>query len=403
MAKIGDTRLAVPFSDIALRIIGKRDTAFIPRVQRVSLQKNVPVNDVDELGNPLHAGIVKDPAEVTLSFSAFDTGIKLFSVLVGEDANAYPSSGADAKDINEIDVILYVKDEDEQDYVKSIHAKRLQVRDFTYNFSTDGEAEESYTAIGSEKRVFSRDVVVDKFTSGTTSFTLSETAIQLKNGNWLLSVIMDGKYLSETTGTPSSGEYSYDSGTNTITTGDSMTSQLLAVYQANPAGNNWSDISDTTMPAAIKGGDVEIEIAANGIARVQSVTINGNLNVKPVREMGSRNVIGYQKQVPSVEGTIRVLDSDNELIKLLATGSTSTSDTEFVLGEGCNTNTLSLEIKLKDPCDTTASGVVLKTYYLPSIEIVGDTHTYNVNDNGVVEFNYRSTDAQVLVYSGARA
>lgn len=400
--RIGDTRLAVPSSDVALRIVGKRDTAFIPRVQRFSLQKNIPVNDVDELGNPHHAGIVKDPADVTLNFSVFDTGVKLFSAMVGVDANNYPTTGAEAKDISEIDAIIYIKDEDNADYVKSIHAQRLQVRDFTYTFSVDGESEESYTAVGSQKRVFSTDVVVDKFTSGTNSFTLSETALQLKNGKWLLSVILDGKYLSETTGTPGSGEYSFDSSTNTITTGDNMVNQLLAVYQANPAGNNWSDISDTTMPAAIKGGDVEIEIAANGIARVQSVTINGKLNVKPVREMGSRAVIGYQRQVPSVDGRIRVLDTDNELIKLLATGSTSTTDTEFSLGEGCSSTALSLEIKLKDPCDTTASGTVLKTYYLPSIEIVGDTHTYNVNDNGVVEFNWRSTDASVIIYSGAR-
>ena len=402
MAKIGDNRLAIPSDEVELRLVGKRDSAFIPRVQRLSLQKNVPVNDVDELGNNNHAGIVKDPADVTLNFSVFDTGIKLFSVLTGNDASAYPSTGVEAHDMSEIDAIIYVKDSDVSDYVKSIHAKRLQVRDFTYNFSVDGEAEESYTAIGSEKRYFKNDVVVDKFTTGTTSFTLSETPIQLKNGDYLLSVILDGKYLTEVTGTPGSGEYSYNSGTNTITTGDSRTNQLLAVYHANPSGNNWTYISDSTMPAAIKGGDVEIEISANGIARVQSVSINGNLNVQAVKEMGSRSVVGYQRQVPTVDGRIRVLDTDTELIALLATGSTSSSDTEFTLGEGCNANTMSLEIKLKDPCDTTASGVVLKTYYLPSIEIVGDTSTYNVKENGVVEFNFRSTDASVIVYSGER-
>lgn len=402
MATINNSRLAVPSSEVAVRIVGKRDTAFLPRVQRFSLQKNIPVNDVDELGNSNHVGVVKDASEVTMNLASFDTGVKLFSALTGVDANNYPSNGVEAKELGEIDAIVYIKDAKKSDYVKSVHAHRLQIRDFTYNFSVDGEAEENYTAIGSNERIFSKDVVVDKFVTGTNSFQLSETAIQLKDGKWLLSVIMDGEYLNEVDSNPGSGEYSFDHTTNTITTGDTMQDQLLAVYQADPAGDNWQDISDSTMPAAIKGGDIKIEIAANGIARVQSVTINGNLNVKPVKEMGSRSVIGYQRQVPTVDGRIRVLETDTELVKLLATGSTTSTDTEFTLGEGCNDTGLSLEIKLYDPCDVTASGTVLKTYYLPNITIVGDTRTYNVNDNAVIEFNYRSADARVIVYSGAR-
>jgi len=396
------TRLAVASKEVALRIVGPRDAAFIPRVQRLSSEENVPVNDVDELGNPNHAGIVKDPKTSTITFSAFDTGVKLFSVLTGVDANNYPSSGVSTQELGEADFIIYVKDAKKSDYVKSIHVKRMQIRDFSYNFSVDGEAEENYTAVGSTKRLFKYDVVVDKFTSGTTSFTLSETPIQLKNGEYLLSVILDGNYLTEVSGTPGSGEYSYDPGTNTITTGDSRTEQLLAVYHANPSGDNWSDISDDTMPAAIKGGDVKIVISATNVPRVQSVTINGNMRVQEVKEMGSRGVIGYQRQVPTVEGRIRVLDTDTELIDLLLNGSTNSGETEFSVGEGCTAGGLDLEIKLYDPCDTTVSGNVLKTYYLPSISIVGDTHTFNVNENGIVEFNFRSEDAVVMVYSGNR-
>jgi len=399
------TRLAVASKEVALRIVGPRDAAFIPRVQRVSAEENVPVNDVDELGNPNHAGISKDPKTSTFSFTVLDTGIKLFSVLTGVDANNYPAEGVSTQELGEADFILYIKDARESDYVKSIHTKRMQIRDFTYNFSVDGEAEESYTAVGSEKRYFKNDVIVDKFTDvGATSFALSETPTQLKNGDYILSVILDGTYLvkADDPANMNPGEYSYDSSNNTVNTYDALTSQILIVYRADPSGDNWVDISDDTMPAAIKGGDIGIVISSNNIPRVQSVTINGNMQVQEVREMGTRSVVGYQRQVPSVDGRIRVLDTDTELIDLLLSGSVNSGDVEWSVGEGCSAAGLDLEIKLYDPCDTTASGTVLKTYYLPSIEIVGDTNTYNVNENGVVEFQFRSTDAKVIVYSGAR-
>jgi hypothetical protein len=120
------------------------------------------------------------------------------------------------------------------DYVKTAHARRLQVRDFTFNYSVDGESTEEYTAVGSEKRWFKNNVVVDVFDSGTTSFALSETPVTLKNGNELLTVILDGDYLTEVAAGPATGEYSV-SGT-TLTTFDERTAEVVAVYQVALAG-----------------------------------------------------------------------------------------------------------------------------------------------------------------------
>ena len=264
----------------------------------------------------------------------------------------------------------------------------------------DGDSTEDYSLVGSEKRWFKNDVVVDKFTTGTTSFTLNDTPIQLKNGNKALSVILDGSYLTEVAAGPSTGEYSI-SGT-TLTTGDTRTAQVLAVYHANPAGNNWSDLTDAQAgPAAIAGKDVAVTIIAESIPRVQSITINGNLQPQEVREMGSRNLVGYQRQVPTVEGTLTVLDTDTELIDLLLNGSIASGDTEFEIGIGCVTSGVPLKIELVDPCDTTVPLTVLKTVYIPDITIVGDSWTSNVNNNATQTFNWRSVDAQCIVYSGA--
>lgn len=390
-------RLAIPSKELALKIVGPVGSFLASRIQRVNINTDVPTTNIDELGSRTHAGVISDLPNITLTFSAFDVGVKVFSVLTGTDPTAFPGTGVDIVELGEIDAILYVKDATVEDYVKSAHAKRLQIRDFTYSYSVDGESTEDYTAVGSEKRWFKNDVVVDKFTTGTTSFSLSETPIQLLNGNDLLSVILDGEYLTEVASSPATGEYSV-SGT-TLTTFDSRTAQVLAVYHASPAGTNWSDVSDPQSAIAIRGKDVDVLIGANDILRVQSITINGNMNPQPVREMGTDNIVGYQRQVPDVSGTITVLDTDTELIDLLVNGSISSGATEFQLQNACVASGIDLEIKLLDPCDRTT---VLKTVYIPELVVVGDAITSNVNDNVQQTFNWNSNTAECLIYSGAR-
>jgi hypothetical protein len=394
-------RLAIPSKEAQLKIVGPIDSFIASRIQRVQFNDDVPTNDVDELGNPQHAGQSSGIPNVSMSFSALDVGIRIFSVLTGTDPSAYPGAGVDISNLTEVDAIIYVKDETASDFAKSAHARRLQVRDFTYNYSVDGDSTEDYNLIGSEKRWFKNDVVVDKFTTGTTSFTLNDTPIQLSNGNKLLSVVLDGEYLTEVASGPSTGEYSV-SGT-TLTTGDTRTAQVLAVYHANPAGNNWSDVSDSVQAVAIQGKDVAIEINANSIPRVQSVTINGALQPEDVRELGNRNTAGYQRQVPTVEGTLAVLDTDTELIDLLLNGSIGSGATEFQIGQGCALSGVDLEIILRDPCDTTSPYDVKKTVFIPDISIVGESWQSNVNNNATSNFNWKSIDAQCIVYSGAKA
>ena len=393
-------RVAIQSKELQLKIVGPIDSFLASRIQRLSINTDLPSTYIDELGNPLHAGESIDIPSVTLTFSAMDVGVDIFSVLTGTDAASYPGAGVDISELTEVDAIMYIKNDDLEDYVKSAHARKLQVRDFSFSYTVDGESTEDYTLIGSEKRWFKNDVIVEKFITGTTSFALSETPITLKNGNEALTVILDGVYLTEVTSGPATGEYTI-SGT-TLTTFDSRSAQLLAIYHADPSGDNWSDVADTTVPAAIRGRDIVIELSANNIERVQSITINGNLNVTDVRELGNRNIVGYQRQVPTVEGTITVLDTDTELIDLFVTGTINSGDTEFELGLTTIPTGISLEVKIQDPTDGTAPYGILKTVYIPQINVIGDSYTSNVNNNAVQTWNWRSNDAQCIVYSGAK-
>ena len=396
-------RLAIPSRELQLQLVGPKDVFKASRIQRFGLNTDIPVTTVDEIGSASHAGTAKDAPTVTLTFSAFDVSAKIFACLTGTSMTvAYPPAGVDIVNLGQIDAIIYVKADGGTTYAKSAHGKKLQIRDFTYNYSVTGEATEDYTAIGTERRWLAYDVQVDKFVTGTTSFTLSQTPRVLKNGNYGLSVIMDGNYLTEVATAPATGEYRIVG--TTLTTFDSRTSQVMAVYHTSVNTAVWSDVSDPNVPAAVRGRDVVVKIAANAIPRVQSITINGNLNVTDVREMSNRAVAGYQRQNPEVTGNITVLDTDNELINLFENGTIMLSGySEWSPGEGCAASGVNLQIELLDPCDTTLPYEVKKTVYLDSIEVVGDAYTATVNQNTSITYNWRSTTGHLVVYSGAKA
>jgi hypothetical protein len=115
--------------------------------------------------------------------------------------------------------------------------------------------------------------------------------------------------------------------------------------------------------------------------------------------MGTRTVVGYQRQVPEVDGTLAVIDTDTELLDLLLNGSTDSGATEFEIGSECVASGIGLEIQIYDPCDDTS---VLKTVYIPEIVLTGDSYSSNVNQNAAHTFNWRSNTAECLVFSGSR-
>jgi len=394
------TRIAIPFSEIRLRVVGPKDSFSATRIQRLDVPTTLPSTTVDELGNNQHAGVVTDIPDVTATFAAMDVSHKLYSYLTGTDPAAFPASGVDVNTMDYLDIIADVKDKSLSDFIKSMHVKRARVTGFTFTYSVDGESTEEYTCGASMKRWFKNDIVVDQYDGPDAGpLTLTETPITLKNGDELLSFIVNGVYWDEDA-TPSGEEYSV-TGTS-VTLGQSLAAgeSAQAVYHANPAGTNWAYVSDATIPAAVRGKDVPVKIDVNEIERVQSVTIRGTFPATRVTEMGNDEVVGYTTQVPVITGDITVLDTDTELIGLLVTGELNPSDTEFGVTEF--ENDLSLEVKILDPADET-NATVLKTVYIPQMTITSEGHTSAVGGNVTQTYGWESTTAQCIIYSGAKA
>lgn len=399
-------RLSIPSKQVELEIVGAHDSFLASRVQRVNATADQAVTTIDELGNPLHAGTSRDVPNVTITFQAMDAGVKVIGTLAGISVSGWNvGSGINATTAldRSVDAIIRVRDENVIEYVKAAHIRRAIIQSFTFNYSVDGDSTEEYTAVGSTKRWFTNDVIVDRLIGDdTATHTISEAFEQLKSGDSAITVMVGGIYYEEVSSAPSDdGTYQLAGTTLTFNTGDepAIGTIIMVVYQSQATGDAWTDISDSDIPAAIRGKDVIPALSASDQERVQSVTVTVNFNPQPVREMGNRQIVGYINQVPEVTGTITVLDTDTELIALLA--GSQTTDTEILLGE-CAASGVPLEIKLQDPSDCSTPFGVLKTVYLPSVSMTSEGFTSNVNDNAQQTIDYRSDDGAVWIYNGAK-
>ncbi len=384
-------RIAIPFKETKLRVVGPLDNFYAHRIQRLDIPANIPNTVINELGNPKHAGIVTDIPEISSTFQAFDVSPKIFAVLTGTDPDAYPVSGVDVSNLGYCDLIVYVKEANVAEHLKCIHAKYMKITDFNFSYSVGGEATEEYTCAGSEKRYFANDVVVDDGTlvSGVNTNWLDYTPNTLKNGNKLLSLIVDEEWLAE------GDDFSVNGRTITmvgIGGGDAQ-----AVYHTSSNVMTWADISDATVPAAIRGKNIPITIGVENQYRVQSVNIRGTFPNTKVMEMGNTSVVGYITDVPDITGDISVLDTDNELISLLTTGVKSGADVEFGVDE-YSERTSQLDIVIKDPADNTT---VLKTLRIPAMRITSDGTSTNTGGQLTQNFSFSSDTAELIIFSGA--
>lgn len=133
---------------------------------------------------------------------------------------------------------------------------------------------------------------------------------------------------------PTSGYCVYNPLNDTITFGDTIAANdiirvLFASAQAasvpmqvaTPQGASYQDTTDLPgTPARM----VPVTIAGFGVPRVQSASIKVTIPRKEVQGVGENEVIYGTAGVPKIDYTLDVLRTDNSLIALFTTGSTST-------------------------------------------------------------------------------
>jgi hypothetical protein len=384
-------KVAVSYRSVKLKIVGPQSQFFAARVQKLDFPTTIPNTVINELGNSQHAGVTTDIPDVTATISAFDVSHKIWATLCGYDPANYPASGVNAQSLGYVDLIAYVDDTDVQQMMRCIHAKYMKVTDFTFTYTVGGESTEDYSFGGQEKRYLQNEVMVESGMVAGSSFALAHTPATLKNGNKLLSCIVSGVWLTEGT--------DYSVAGATVTVSGAATNRITAVYHASTDYTTWTDTSDTVDPPAIRGKNIPVVINSNVQKRVQSITIKGTLPNTKVMEMGNVSMVGYTTDVPDITGTISYMDTDNQPIALMATGSQDLTAGEWMPDDMASRKT-PIWVKLLDPAD---NATVRKIVYLPNARITGVGTSVSVGGQLTLTYDFTSDDAVCTVFSGATA
>lgn len=386
----------------------------IDRVQSLGNSTDFPSEDIKELGNPLVVSVIKDVPSITVDAEAFDANCELITVLQGGNPKAAtPPTVFDitAEAFKKVHFIFPVKQVVGTNALKTGVISASQVTGLNYRYAVDGTATESLSFLANNKHWVYQSAAYEGFVgNGTTKVFNLATATYGGARNFgtnknIICVMVDGLVNyegSEAEVIAGTKDFFYTALTDSITFGTApannakidVTYPCLTVLSYPQSVHEGEDI----YPGGIKGKNIPVLINAGKIDRVQSVNITVSFPTIDILEMGNVNKVATEVDIPEVTGDISVLDRDGDIFAKMC-NKAGLNATYPVLGVS-DLGSVELEIKLLDPSD---NSTILKTIYLPAVEIVGEGHTSRVGENLTQTFNFKLTaNTKATIYRGAR-
>ena len=364
----------------------------VARVQRFDWPLTLPTTTIDELGRKLHVGKTQETPTVTVTVEAFDVSHNTISYLTGYTPSTFPASGVSITQLKNVDVIGQIRDSSTLGIVNALYVPRGTVTGMDASFGVTTNSTITYTVSANAKKELKNPVYYELLTtgSGTAALTRAPAWLPVTSG-YLLSAFRtsingQGVYLDKDI------DYTV-TGSNVNFTGGAAGDVTWVTYTstANPTVL-FQPLNDTDT-AAVQGKYVPLAISVSNIPRVQTATIKLAYAVETLYEMGGLGKpIGNELGVPNVTGDVSVLKTDNDLVNIL-TGTPAAAETNMEFAR----MDLPLKVQLKDPRNTAN---VLLTYYVPSITVVSESDTSQVNQSVMETFAWESTTGELFVVSG---
>ena len=374
------------------------------RVQNVNPTGNRPATDVREVGNESIVGTSFDTPAITADIEANLVNANILNQMANRVSGSTYSNDSllDMLGNQDVDLQLRQRNTARTSWVQDVYIKQAGIGQYKIAASTNQPSTETYTLNANNKTAFERYIKVDHLTavsSSQTAFTLTGTPVALTKG------VASGNNLVSVAYAAESGSSTYLlEGTDYSVTGTSVTisssaaagissgTQIMFAYQlsgSTPAGDGFG-AKDSTSPAQIKGyyhvvPTMTVSGTSSSPTGVQSVNATVNFGIQTEVGMGNQ-AIGYSRNTPAeVTGDFTVFSTDYSLEKLLQTGQTSPSNTDFPI-DGWRDDIL-ITLAFKDP-DT---GTTLRTDVLSGLTIVNDAKDIRVGNAVGKQYQFRGS------------
>lgn len=348
------------------RCVHYLNNTLVNRAQSIDLSANVPNSIIEELGNENHAGIITDPAEISLNVSALDTGLALTRTLTNKAAaNSFSLKDFVSAQVDYVGVVRNNSD----NFFRSVYVKGANISSVSYSFDASGNATESYGLSADNLTVFDGFVITKSYTilAGDVTngyFALpvqgAELPIQTKTNSYFA-----GSYLlraaktsgAVTTELAEGNDYTYDAANQRVTAAGLKTGDIwTVVFYSAAIGTPLNPVFTAAVPA-VRGSFTPVSIGVTDktfIPRVQSASISVSFQRDRIRQLGSQKVIYAPSGPATVSGNLSVLMSDLSLRKILTYGSETSSETQFGIEQipaFALQNGVGLEAVVKSPVD----------------------------------------------------
>lgn len=352
----------------------------IDRIQTAGVSSlNINEERIEELGNYLAIGTIRDIPDLSFEVETFDMSTALENVLTGID-ESFATTGTELDLVGNygyIDILSPFKAGPAgTNIVKSIAIPSLSLESLSYSFSLTDPATLNATLRGDSlfyspgdvfREHFDGDGIVTVFTidtdgTGGTSDTPALKTVIAGTDYWMLNVMVDGVRMFQGV------DYTATATAITFATAPpSGTENIIAVYAGATLSTYAAGVHDSTVPIAVRGRDIEVTVSDFGGGNpvswsgVQSGTVDWRVSLERDEEFNNPNVVAQDFDIPEVSGSISLKPTDVTVLwdKIMQAAGVTASDEVANATE--DPPLLDVEIVFKDPSDGTA----LKTLIVP--------------------------------------
>jgi hypothetical protein len=373
---------------------------------------NIPEDRIQELGDRLVVGIVRDIPDLTFEMQSLDVSTDIEALILGKSPSAVssvPGTQLDFGNAIPLDVTSPFKTAlNLYSTIRGIAMPWLTLQQAAYRFGTTANAEETFTLRGDSIYYVPGTPYYEEFTTtGAGPYAWTNPAVEyVERGNvqYALGVNIinaDGTFQRLFWGTD------YTDTTNGITLLDPPTNgtRLRVVYGSTVSENvpQSANTPAAVKPAAIRGKDLDVYVS-NGAATpsfgrwdgVQSFDATWSVTLENTQEFGNYHYALTDYNISEAKGSVvvRARDAANLWAKI---GQAANVDPSQVIGP-YTYNPLGLELHINSPVD----GSRIKTLYCPDAIFTPPANQARVAQNLDETFNWESQTGVLYVYPGSR-
>jgi hypothetical protein len=379
---------------------------------------NIPEDRVQELGDPLVVGIVRDIPDLTFEMQSLDVSTDIESLILGlapSSVSSVPGTQLDFGNAIPLDVTSPFKSAlNAFNTIRGLAMPWLTLQSAAYKFGTTSNAEETFTLRGDAIYYVPGTPYYEEFTTttGLGPFTWTNTAIEyVEQGNtqYALGVNIIPPASGGIPGVPQRlfwGTDYTDTATGITLLLPPVSGSRLRVVYGSLVSETVPQTANTPAalkPAGIRGKDLNVYVS-NGAATpvysrwdgVQSFDATWSVTLENTQEFGNYHYVLSDYNISEAKGTVvvRARDAINLWAKLAQAADVPTNQ---VIGP-LTYNPLGMELHVNDP----TTGDRIKTIWVPDAIFTLPAGQAQVAQNKDETFNWESQTGVMYVYPGER-